>query len=89
MRHYKILKNTYGKLYYDPSDNDSTGCYSITDYHNNMICYYKDTELHNEKGAAIINGDVKKYWLNGKRYGDQDDYTDEFWIRFCKLKVFH
>ena len=44
-------------------------------------------KLHREDGPAVEheNGD-KAWYLNGKCYGYNDNYTNESWIRFVKLK---
>lgn len=57
--------------------------------HINRERYYKDDELHNEFGPAVSWHDgAKRYYLYGKFYGYEEDYTNEQWIRYCKLKAF-
>ena len=43
---------------------------------------------HREDGPAVEYGGGSKDWyLNGTCYGQNDDYTNESWIRFVKLEL--
>ena len=50
--------------------------------------WYLNGELHREDGPATewSNGD-KRWYLNGEFYGQNDDFTNESWIRFVKLEL--
>lgn len=47
--------------------------------------WYKNGQLHREDGLAIdiLNGG-KAWYLNDKKYGDNNDFTNESWIKFVK-----
>lgn len=73
---------------------DKTGAYMLID--DQYLIYLINDEHHREDGAAIINMDSnsKQYWLNGRYYGNTNinspNYipSDEYWIRYQKLKAF-
>ena len=54
------------------------------------VYFIQKHSLHNVKNAALISKylKVKEYYLNGKSYGREYDFTKESWRRFCKLKAF-
>ncbi len=53
------------------------------------IDFGKNAQNHNTKNAAYIRFDGHKcFSLNGKYYGDQNDFTKKSWRRFVKMKVF-
>ncbi len=53
------------------------------------IRFYKNAMDHNTKNAAYIRHDgYKQFWLNGKYYGNEDDFTKKSWRKFVKLQVF-
>lgn len=59
--------------------NDADTCYHRDDgpaieYKDGTVAYYNQGQLHNANGPAVINGDIKTYWLNGKTYKDVFDY---------------
>ena len=55
---------------------------------NNTIVYYLNCTFHRTDGPAIVYYNGNKYWyLNGKLYGYDDDYTNESWIRFVQLEL--
>jgi len=58
----------------------------VKNEHNSFI-YYLNGKFHREDGPAVewSNGD-KKWFLNDKYYGSNNDYTNESWIRFVKLE---
>lgn len=58
-------------------------------YSDGTIWYVVNKSTHRENGPAIIqsNGHLG-YFYYGIRYGNHKDYTNEQWIRFCKLKAF-
>lgn len=58
-------------------------------YSDGTIWYVANRLTHRDDGPSFIytNGDVKYYYHN-KYYGSNKDFTDEQWIRFCKLKAF-
>ena len=52
------------------------------------IAYYLNGKLHRTDGPAIEEKFGNKEWyLNGKRYGYDDDFTNKSWIRFVKLEL--
>ena len=55
----------------------------------NSVYFFKNGMRHNYKNASFISwsGD-KSFCLNGKYYGDQNDFTKKSWRRFVKMKVF-
>lgn len=71
---------------------DPTGYYCITSPFGSKYFRF-DYMAHNEYGPANYykrnNIEFKEYFLYGQCYGDQSKYSDEEWIRFCKLKAFH
>ena len=51
--------------------------------------WYKNGFLHREDGPAIEYADGKKDWyLDDKCYGDDDDFTNDSWIKFVKTLIF-
>ena len=50
--------------------------------------WYLNGKLHREDGPAIEcdNGD-RAWWLNGELYGENDDFTNDSWIRLVKLEL--
>lgn len=75
--------------------NDKSGYYLIK-YNSGSIDYRVNGNLHHEfRPARILSYGREEYWLDGKRYGSnmlQDNLlyipSNEYWIKFCKLKVF-
>jgi hypothetical protein len=63
-------------------------------YFDLYVIFFENGKKHNTKNAAYINHlGFKKFWLNGEKYGsdndyDQDYFTKESWRRFVKMKVF-
>jgi hypothetical protein len=54
----------------------------------NNIGYYLNGKLHREDGPAMqLSHGMKEWWLNDNHYGDDDDFTNESWIRFVKLEL--
>lgn len=88
MRIYEVI-NHIG--IYSPEDTSGEYCVRyIRDDGFVAHLYYKDGEPHREDGAAMSNnaGSITGYYLNGKRYHHENDFTDESWTRFCKLITF-
>ena len=54
----------------------------------NAIWIFKNGKGHNYKNAAYIDGIYKQFFLNGKCYGTQNDFTKQSWRRFVKLQLF-
>ena len=55
----------------------------------NDVLFIKRMLYHNLKNAAISNGyDKKEFWLNGKYYGNGNDFTKKSWRKFAKFHVF-
>ena len=51
--------------------------------------YYVNNNLHREEGPACeyANGN-KRWYLNHKCYGYNNDFTDESWKKFVKTIIF-
>jgi hypothetical protein len=87
------------KFYIDKENNDY---WNKTKYNKlNMIyCYfisinycfvefYKNGSLYNHKNAAFVKADgYKSFCLNGKYYGNENDFTKKSWRKFTKMQVF-
>lgn len=56
--------------------------------HKSEIRFFKNGLEHNFKNAALSYGFCKHFFLNGKNYGDQYEFTKESWRKFVKLQVF-
>jgi len=57
--------------------------------YNHHIVFYKNGMLHNAKNAAYNNNSgYKAFYLNGKYYGDLNDFTKKSWRRFVKMQAF-
>lgn len=70
-----------------------TGYYCVN--FNEVTILYKNGTIHNEYGPAYIKNfsKYKEYYLYGNYIGNNDVesrlyYTNETWIRYCKLKAF-
>ena len=60
---------------------------------NTYVYFYKNGQDHNTKNAACIRYDnrfnrFKQFYLHGKHYGNQNDFTKSSWRKFVKLQVF-
>jgi hypothetical protein len=75
-KHFFSLKIFFNKL---------TSIYSKFPYE---VQFFKNGILHNTKNAAISNYKNKEFYLNGKCYGNQYDFTKESWRKFSKLQAF-
>lgn len=61
----------------------------MLEFKDGQIQFVKNKQLHNEFEAANQDLNARyKYWLNGKYYDEYENFTDETWAKFCKLKVF-
>jgi hypothetical protein len=67
------------------------------------IIFTKEEMWHNEKDASyighttqlwdsdkgkLVEHSFKLFYLNGKFYGNENDFTKKSWRRFVKMKVF-
>ncbi len=54
------------------------------------VVFFENGKFHNNKNIAIINiyYGYKQFYLNGKLYGNEDDFTKKTWRKFIKLKAF-
>ena len=51
--------------------------------------FLKNGLINNPKNVAYIRFDgYKEFWLNGKIYGDENDFTKSSWRKFTKLQAF-
>jgi len=59
-------------------------------YSSKSIWFFKNDKCHNSKNAAYIHNDnkFKEFCLNGKYYGDQNDFNKKSWRQFIKLQAF-
>ena len=84
MKFYKD-KNTdiidfWKKIYF----NKLTAIHSDT-----IVRFVKNGKYHNAKNAAFIKPDgCKQFCLNGKLYGDENDFAEKSWRKFVKMQVF-
>jgi hypothetical protein len=60
-----------------------------------FVKFFKNGKDHNSKNAAyvehytFISKYIEKYfYLNGKCYGTNNDFTKQSWRKFVKLQVF-
>ena len=68
------------------------------EYADGTKCWYKNGELHREDGPAAeafnenlpwnLNNKNKHWALNNKKYGYDDDFTNESWQKFIKTIIF-
>ena len=80
--------------YYTDVPNDFTGICQIL--YMDEIIYYENGKIHNENGPALLASGNQKFWhYKDKRYGENNDFTNETWIekvqelkREEELKIF-
>jgi hypothetical protein len=66
-------------------NNNSSAIYDIS----KEILFISNGYEHNTKNASYIkNNGYKFFSLNGKCYGDEDDFTKQSWRRFVKMEAF-
>jgi hypothetical protein len=83
MKFYKGSNRTYYWNFI--IKNSLTAIYECSD----QINFFKNAENHNIKNAAYIyDYQCKQFYLNGKLYGNEDDFTKQSWRKFVKLQVF-
>lgn len=103
-RIYKIIEGDYGIAYIKDGKfhrDDGPAFISVKSRHESYSIveeYLVNGKWHNEKGPAIVYfSGRKRYFLNDKELGtnilsaaDNIQYipSDEYWIKFCKLKSF-
>jgi hypothetical protein len=76
----KIMKNKFTAIY--------TNIYISNKSKNYTIEFFKNSKEHNTKNAAYIDNEFKQFYLNGKCYSYNDDFTKESWRRFIKMQAF-
>jgi hypothetical protein len=83
MKFYRDNNNWY---FYDKiRDINLSAIYSQYSF----ITFFTNGKRHNNKNAASIgNTGFKEFSLNGKLYGNQNDFTKKSWRKFVKLKCF-
>lgn len=85
--HKEILYNDWFNL------TDKSGAYYYQ-FSDALTVYRLDSLRHHEYGAALVftEENYRHYYLFGKFYGNQTNFTDETWQIFAakliKLKVF-
>ena len=95
MKFYKNSKNN--------KNNKKDNCKTYIFQNLSEIIFKKDEMWHNEKDASYI-GSMTKFWdsdkgklvenchklfyLNGKFYGTEKDFSKKSWRKFVKLKAF-
>jgi hypothetical protein len=90
---YKNNINTNTDYFNKIKNNKLTAIYFDLNYLGRRLYFqthfFKDGIAHNIKNASIIadNG-YKGFYLNNKRYGDQDNFTKQSWRKFVKLQAF-
>lgn len=71
---FKIMKNNILTYIY---------CNEIT------VKFIKNGKNHNYKNMGYINNNnIKWFYLHGKHYGNQNDFTKSSWRKFVKLQAF-
>ena len=56
-------------------------------YDNSYQAWYLNGKYHREDGPAVEWGKSREWWLNGEYYGDNNDYTNESWMRLVTLEM--
>ena len=58
-------------------------------YPSGSVTFFENGKCHNAKNATYIFYDgYKKFYLDGKLYGDKRNFTKQTWRKFYKLKAF-
>ena len=53
------------------------------------VSFFKNGKRHNSKNTACVYYFViKEFFLNGKRYGYENDFTKKSWRKFVKIQAF-
>jgi hypothetical protein len=53
------------------------------------VYFFKNGKEHNSKNASYIGRfGNKEFCLNGKFYGNENDFTKQSWHKFIKLQAF-
>jgi hypothetical protein len=52
------------------------------------VRFYENGVLNKKNRADHHYDNYKKFYLNGKYYGNQDDFTKQSWRHFIKLQAF-
>jgi hypothetical protein len=82
---FYIYDYSYANSFLKILDNKLTAIYSSF----NSVEFYKNGSYHNTKNNAYIKFDrYKEFYLNGKFYGNQNDFTKQSWRKFVKMQVF-
>jgi len=59
------------------------------EYSDGNRCWYLNGLYHREDGPAIEYSDGNRCWyLNNKKYGYNNDFTNESWKKFVKTLIF-
>jgi hypothetical protein len=54
-----------------------------------FVDFCKNNTYHNTKNAAYVHdSSYKEFYLNGKCYGTNNDFTKNLWRKFVKMQVF-
>jgi hypothetical protein len=57
--------------------------------HYKVVTFYKNGIEHNSKNAALVSCSIRKiFYLNGKYFGIDYDFTKKTWRKFVKLQIF-
>ena len=56
--------------------------------HVSQIIFYKNGLRHNDKNIAYNYNGYKEFYLNGKYYGNNVNFTKKSWRKFVKLQAF-
>ena len=84
-----IIASKINKKYYNEKDLLHREDGPAVEYANGDKVWYKNGLRHRKDGPAVeYNNKDKEWYLNGKCYGDDDDFTNESWIRFVKTLIF-
>ena len=84
MKFYRDKNNTF---YFNKIKNNNLTCVYCDDI---GVDFFKNGKNHNTKNTAYIHNDnkFKEFCLNGKYYGDQNDFNKKSWRKFVKLQAF-
>ncbi len=84
MKFYRYNDTSYS-FFYKIIDNNLTAIYQNSNFESH---FYKNGNFHNNKNAAYISHGYKEFYLYGKYYGNQNDFTKSSWRKFAKLQTF-
>ena len=89
MSNYVIKKMPWGAKHYYLNTHLHREDGPAVEFTNGSKHWYKNGVRHREDGPAIEWSDGNKRWfLNDKKYGVNDDFTNESWKKFINTLIF-